>query len=154
VENLFRHSLESATTPGDSYAQLARHQQVMVVLGIADPDGVVSRKAERPERGPQPRGFADRLGKNHQAAPIEQQHEWEFEFSNDSQDGWSERSVCFYDALAARKSDSPALQLCKEDLGRGLTEQPRVTTAEAENGAVFRYHSVETPEIANRVVQI
>jgi hypothetical protein len=154
LENLFRHSLKSATTPRHSYAQLAGHQQVMVVLGIADPDGVVSRKAERPERGPQPRGFADRLGKNHQAAPIEQQHEWELEFSNDSQDGLSERSVCFYDALAGRKSDSAALQLRKEDFGRGLTEQPRVTIAEAENGAVFRYHSVDTPEIASRVLQI
>jgi thermostable 8-oxoguanine DNA glycosylase len=126
----------------------------MVVLGIADPDGVVSRKAERPERSPQPCGFADRLGKNHQAAPIEQQHEWEFEFSNDSQDRLSERSVCFYDALAARKSDSAALQLCTENLGQGLTEQPREPIAEAENGTVFRYHSVDTTEIANRMLQI
>jgi hypothetical protein len=54
--------------------------QLMVVLRIADRDGVVGRKAERAESRPQPRSFADRLGKHHQAASIEQQHERDFEF--------------------------------------------------------------------------
>jgi hypothetical protein len=54
----------------------------VVILRIANCDGIASRQAKRIECGLETGGLADALGQDHHTTPVENQHERQFERPN------------------------------------------------------------------------
>src|SRR3974390_1320599 len=113
LTNIFGHSartiamddfigafLQCWAAPTDRNSNLTRRQQVMVVLGVANPNRVVRRKPEYLQDLLQTGALADGGWKNHETAAVEQQDEWKFELPDHLKNLRSRSCIGFNDALA------------------------------------------------------
>ena len=135
-------------TPAHRDAQFARVDQIVIVLGVADADGVVQRGAELEERTAQ----ADRLGhagrQNHEPSTVERQDVRLFERAHGFEDRNRFRRVGFNHAFAAHESQPAPRQLVDKELRRGMADLHMAPgRGKFDYGAVLRHDRVEHAEL-------
>src|ERR1019366_7300262 len=116
--------LEGLTAPTDGYAQLTRGQEIVVILSVSDSNRVMNREAESCQRLTQAHALADRLGKHHQPATIEQQYKGQFQLADYGQDLRSGCRIEFHDGLPRFKFEAEPPEFLKEWQGVGTPDQP------------------------------
>jgi len=167
LPNIFGHSartiamddfigvfLQCRTTPTDRNSNLARRQQVMIVLGVANPNRVVRRKSEYVQDLLQAGALADSRRKHHETAAVEQQRELQFELPDYLKNLWSRSCIAFNDAFADLELDPTAAQLVEEHVRRAMTSEPDLPIRKGLDGSIFGYHRINKVEIPSYPLQV
>ena len=135
--------------PFDGDADLARVEQVVIVLGVADADRVVDRQPQRREHAREPDRLGDARRQHHETAAVERQDLRLLERANHVEHRGGAASVGLDDRIADRDVDAALEERIDESRARRVTDD-RVAAAlrKIEHGAVFGDDRVEAAEIA------
>ena len=114
IENDVGGRLQCLAAPGDGDADFSQSQELVVVFGVTDRDGVARRKPQRLERHVQPGRLAHALRRCHHTPAVEDQHEWQFECPNDLEQPRSLVGVRIDQALSSGKGNPATAQFGDE----------------------------------------
>ena len=89
--------------PFDGHADLARVEQVVIVLRVADADRVVNRQPQRREHAREPDRLGDARRQHHQTAAVERQDQRLLERANHVEHGRRAAGVGLDDRFADRE---------------------------------------------------
>src|SRR3974390_2614057 len=167
LTNIFGHSartiamddfigafLQCWAAPTDRNSNLTRRQQVMVVLGVANPNRVVRRKPEYLQDLLQTGALADGGWKNHETAAVEQQDEWKFELPDHLKNLRRRSCIGFNDAFADVELEPAPAQFVEEHLRRAMTSEPDLPIRKGLDGSIFGYHRIKKVEIPSYPLQV
>ena len=127
----------------------------MVVLRVADPDGVVNRDPQREQRLTEACGLGDRLRQHHQTPAVERENQRLLQRSNCLEDRRGPSRVGFDHGFAGHEGDLAPLQLLeKRRVRRMANDDVAAGRRKLQHRAVLADHDVEAREIASHLPQI
>jgi len=139
---------------GDGDGALAGLQEGVVVLGVSDPDGIVRRQPQLPERGRQTRPLVHSGGEHHDRAFVEDDLQLQAELA-DRFDGGGlvRRDGGDEDAPGRQRGDPAAAKQVEERGGGRRPQRPALArSGGVEERAVLRHDPVEEVEpVAHRL---
>ncbi len=147
--------LQGRRAPGNGVADLAGRQQFVVVLGIADGDGIVGRQPQRAQCFAQPGRLADRKRQQHQPAAVEVQAQRQLHRLHDVEGDARVRGIELDHAAAGAHRQPARAQRGQQRLARGRGELPRMPRCrQGQHGAALGDHRIEQPQVADQGAQI
>jgi hypothetical protein len=127
----------------------------VIVLRIADPHGIMRRKAEDCQSLTQARSFADGLRQDHHSTTVEAEHQRQLESLEDSENPRSFALVSLDNRLSNRAGDTLALQLVEQSRWRRLPEDCRISAVgKFDHSAVLCDERIDEMQIAYNATQV
>jgi hypothetical protein len=149
VHDFVRNGAQGRTAPRNRDTDFTGIQEIVIVLGVADPNGVVNRNAQLEQGLPEPGRLCNCLRQYHQPAAVERKNERLLEPSEYFKRRARGAGVGFDNRFADRHVHVSAPQLVDEGCVRGMAQDNMAAARwEFQDGTVFGDDDIEAREVA------